>query len=249
MRHGCALALTILMPLISSALLAQDPSEEWAADSMATDSSDYTGEVDDTTLRRPRERMDSGPNPYLREIGKSDRAVPQWWGSIAAGAGTRSFRYARAGQAYGPGSTGPTLSVEIGRRFSERAGLGLEYIGWAGDFQDDFVAALQSLLVIARFYPLGSVGPFLKLGGGLGTYGIYDLQYDDMASLDAGPAYVLGAGWDIPAGGKLVISPIVEWQHLALFGDRNYHGRLLSFGLMITWSGREDEIGPFSLEE
>ena len=115
MRHGCALALTILMPLIRSAVLAQDPLEAWAPDSMATDSSDYTAEVDDTTLRRPRERMDSGPSPYLREI--RDRAKPVWWGSIAAGAGSRTFRAPGAGQAYGPGSIGATLNAEVGRRF------------------------------------------------------------------------------------------------------------------------------------
>jgi hypothetical protein len=235
----------MLMPLLSTALRAQDP--EWVPDSMATDSSGLEDEVADTALRRSREQMDSGPNPYLREI--KPRSEPVWWASLAMGAGSRAFRYPGLGEVYGPGSTGPTLAVEAGRRFNQHAGLGLEYLGWLGDFQEDFFGAMQSLLVIARLYPLGAVGPFLKVGGGLASYGVYDMVYDDVASLDVGAAYLVGAGWDIPMGGKLVISPIVEWQHLALFGDRTYHGRLLSFGLMITWSGRESDLGPFSQEE
>ncbi len=165
------------------------------------------------------------------------------------GAGSRAFRYPGVSELYGPGATGPTLAVEAGRRFNQHAGLGLEYLGWLGDFQEDFFGAMQSLLVIARLYPLGAVGPFLKVGGGLASYGVYDMVYDDVASLDVGAAYLVGAGWDIPMGGELVISPIVEWQHLALFGDRTYHGRLLNLGLMITWSGHESDLDQLFPEE
>jgi len=128
-------------------------------------------------------------------------------------------------------------------------GLGLEYLGWLGDFQDDFFGAFQSLLGIVRFHPFGSVGPFLKAGGGLATYMVYDEVYDDIASLDLGATYLVGAGWDIPTGGKLVISPIIEWQHYALSGERSYHGRMLNFGLMISFSGRESDLDQYSSEE
>jgi hypothetical protein len=244
------------MPLSSSALLAQDPSEEWAADSMATDSggsrmvsdsNDLEEEAADTLLRRSREQMESGPNPYLREI--RDRAKPVWWESIALGAGSRALRYPGGGETYGPGSTGATLNAEVGRRVSRHAGLGLEYIGWLGDFQEDFFGALQSLLAIARVHPLGAVGPFLKVGGGVATYSVYDMVYDELASFDLGVAYVVGAGWDIPMGRDLVISPIIEWQHFTLAGDRSYHGRLLNVGLMITWSGHESDLDQLFSEE
>ncbi|HSR91920.1 MAG TPA: hypothetical protein VLK88_11495 [Gemmatimonadales bacterium] len=124
MRHGCALALTILFPLLSPALRAQDPHPpEWGADSMVpdssdsrmvSDSSDLEEEVADTLLRRSREQMESGPNPYLREI--QDRAKPVWWESIALGAGSRALRYPGGGVTYGPGSTGGALTAEVGRR-------------------------------------------------------------------------------------------------------------------------------------
>jgi hypothetical protein len=247
MRQGCALALTILMPLISSALRAQDPSEDWAADSMATDSSEYETEIADTTLRRPRGQRESGTNPYLREV--REQAEPVYWASMALGAGSRAFSYSGVGQKYGPTSTGATLSIEVGRRFNPHVGFGLEYLGWLGDIQDDFFGALQSLMAIARVHPFGPVGPFLKAGGGLATYTVYDMVYDDIASLDLGATYLLGAGWDIPTGGKLVISPIIEWQHYALTSDRTYHGRLLNFGLMISFSGRESDLDQYSSEE
>ena len=117
MRHGCALALTMLMPLLSTALRAQDPQDpEWVADSMRAGLerlSDRVGlerpeeEVPDTLLRRSRGQMESGPNPYLREI--RDRAKPVWWESIALGAGSRALRYPGVRKTYGPGSTGATL--------------------------------------------------------------------------------------------------------------------------------------------
>jgi len=257
MRHGCALALTMLMPLLSTALRAQDPPlPEWSADSivpdssdsrMVLDSSDLEEEVADTLLRRSREQMESGPNPYLREI--RDRAKPVWWESIALGAGSRALRYSGVDEAYQPGSTGATLTAEVGRRFNQHAGLGLEYLGWLGDFQEDFVGALQSLLAIVRVHPLGAVGPFLKVGGGLATYSVYDMVYDELASFDLGVAYVVGAGWDIPMGRELVISPIIEWQHFTLAGDRTYRGKLLNVGLMITWSGHESDLDQLLSEE
>lgn len=257
MRHGCALALTMLMPLPSTALRAQDPHPPgWSADSMALDSSDarmvsdssgLEEEVADTLLRRSREQVESGFNPYLREI--RDRAKPVWWESIALGAGNRALRYSGAGETYGPGSAGATLNAEVGRRFSQHAGLGLEYVGWFGDFREDFIGALQSLLAIGRVHPLGAVGPFLKVGGGMATYTVYDMVYDDLASLDVGVAYVVGAGWDIPMGRELVISPIIEWQHFTLAGDRSYHGKLLNVGLMITWSGHESDLDQLFSEE
>jgi hypothetical protein len=238
----------MLMPLPSTALRAQDPQDPaWVADSMVTDSSALEEEVADTTLRRSHEQMDSGPSPYLREV--KQKSEPVWWESIALGAGSRALRYQGVGEVYGPGSTGPTLTAEVGRRFNQHAGLGLEYLAWLGDFQEDFFGALQSLLLITRLYPLGAVGPFLKLGGGLATYGVYDMVNQDLASLDLGGAYLVGAGWDIPVGGDLVISPIVEWQHLALFGDRTYRGRLLNFGLMITWSGHDADLDQLFPEE
>jgi hypothetical protein len=172
-----------------------------------------------------------------------------WWESIALGAGSRALRYPGAGVTYGPGSTGGTLTAEVGRRFNQHAGLGLEYIGWLGDFQEDFFGALQSLFAIVRVHPLGAVGPFLKAGGGLATYGVYDMVYDELASFDVGVAYVVGAGWDIPMGRELVISPIVEWQHFTLASDRTYHGKLLNVGLMITWSGRESDFDQLLSEE
>ena len=111
MRHGCALALTILFPLLSPALRAQDPEPpERGADSMVpdssdsrmlSDSSDLEEEVADTLLRRLPEQVGSGPHPYLREV--RDRAKPVWWESIALGAGSRALRYPGAGVTYGPG--------------------------------------------------------------------------------------------------------------------------------------------------
>ena len=113
----------------SPALRAQDPQPpEWGADSMVSDSSDsrmvssssdLEEEVADTLLRRSREQMESGPNPYLREI--RDRAKPVWWASIALGAGSRAIRYPGAGVTYGPGSAGGTLTAEVGRRFNQHA--------------------------------------------------------------------------------------------------------------------------------
>ena len=248
MRHGCALALTMLMPLLSTALRAQDPQDpEWVTDSIMPDSSDLEEEVPDTLLRRSRGQMESGPNPYLREI--RDRAKPVWWESIALGAGSRALRYPGVRKTYGPGSTGATLTAEVGRRFNQHAGLGLEYVGWLGDFQEDFIGALQSLLAIARVHPLGAVGPFLKVGAGLATYSVYDMAYDELATLDVGVAYVVGAGWDIRMNRELVISPIVEWQHFTLAGDRTYHGKLLNVGLMITWSGHESDLDQLLSEE
>jgi hypothetical protein len=257
MRHGCALALTILIPLLSPALRAQDPQPpEWDADSvvpdssdsrLVPDSSDLEEEVADTLLRRSRDQMESGPNPYLREI--RDRAKPVWWESIALGAGSRALRYPGVGNTHGPGLTGATLTAEVGRRFNQHAGLGLEYLGWFGDFQEDFFGALQSVLAIARVHPLGAVGPFLKAGGGLATYSVYDMVYDELASFDVGVAYVVGAGWDIPMGRELVISPIIEWQHFTLAADRTYHGKLLNVGLMITWSGHESDLDQLFSED
>jgi hypothetical protein len=81
------------------------------------------------------------------------------------------------------------------------------------------------------------------------TYSVYDVVYDELASLDVGATYVVGAGWDIPMGGALVISPIIEWQHFTLVGDRTYHGKLLHVGLMITWSGHESDLDQLFPEE
>ena len=171
-----------------------------------------------------------------------------WWESIALGAGSRALRYPGVRKTYGPGSTGATLTAEVGRRFNPHAGLGLEYVGWLGDFQEDFIGALQSLLAIARVHPFGAVGPFLKAGAGLATYSVYDMAYDELATLDVGVAYVVGAGWDIRMSRELVISPIVEWQHFTLAGDRT-HGKLLNVGLMITWSGHESDLDQLLPEE
>ena len=109
---------------------------------------------------------------------------------------------------------------------------------------------MQSLLAIARLHPLGAVGPFLKVGAGLATYSVCT-TWPTMSwpTLDVGVAYVVGAGWDIRMSRELVISPIVEWQHFTLAGDRTYHGKLLNVGLMITWSGHESDLDQLLSEE
>lgn len=251
MRHGCALALMVLIPMVclSGALQAQDEADSaWVGDSTFADSSGLVEVTDDDTLtRRTPDQVSRGESPYLREV-KATRARAVWWGSIGVGAGNEAFRTASTTAGYGPSTAGPTLALEAGRTFNRFVGLGLELFGWLGDFQQDYCGTFGALLLVARVHPMGSLGPFLKAGGGLAAYGTYDVGYDEFVSSDVGPGYVLGAGWDIPVSRGLLISSIVE-LHRALLAYSSYHERVLSVGLMLTWSGRQDDLGPFSSEE
>ena len=252
MRQGCTLALMVLMPVLgrAGAVRAQDEADSlWLPDSVLVDSSGLMEvEDEDTLTRRTPDDVESGANPYLREV-RSSAALQQWWGSIALGAGNEAFRSRATGPVYSPTTAGPTFALEAGRRFSRFMGLGVELFGWLGDFQNDYFSGFGSLLLVARVYPLGAMGPFVKLGGGLAAYGVYDAGYDVFASSDIGAGYMLGAGWEIPVSRSLLLSPIVELHRAAMMANNPYHERVLSVGLMLTWSGRQGELGPFSSEE
>lgn len=224
MRKGSALALLVFAASGAGALKAQEAIDS-LADMEAADSADRT-------VRRVRESVDSGPNPYLREV-RTKRGENKWWASLAAGAGSEGFRLSFPGAIYTPARAGFTLALDAGVKVTRHLGFGAEVFSWFGDGERNTIDEFRTVLLQARVYPAGGHGPFIKAGGGVGVYGVYDLDYDEYAWTDAGFGYMLGAGWEIPVDRNLSLSPLFEYHSAGLAGG---HERVFNFGFMMTWA-------------
>lgn len=134
----------------------------------------------------------------------------------------------------------PTFSLGLGGTVSRSLRLGVEGTLWVNSYQDidtgeNIRESLGALLAVARLYPAGDAGFFVKGGGGLGVSAV-DVQFGGGTS-ETGFAWVLGAGYEIQLSRSLFITPSVEWfQHS--FQKRNedtLHERLVNLGVRLTW--------------
>ncbi|HUG26770.1 MAG TPA: hypothetical protein VMK53_00620 [Gemmatimonadales bacterium] len=158
---------------------------------------------------------------------------------IAGGLGYGQEQYRFEGGEFSDGLGKPTFALRLGGTPDQRVRLGGEVTVWANPYTDDegfnITETLSSLTMIGQFYPMRTAGLFLKGGAGLGI---------SAASVEGGngtteTGFVLnfGAGYDIPLGRTLAITPTVEmFRHRFTQRDQpTLHERLFHIGIALTF--------------
>ena len=76
-------------------------------------------------------------------------------------------------------------------------------------------------------------------GGSDATGRIFSTSCDCSSVLveNYGPAYALGAGFEVPVGRRLWLGPMVEMVRFDVGGPDGYRERVLNFGLSLTVDG------------
>lgn len=96
---------------------------------------------------------------------------------------------------------GPSATFALGGYGSDRVRLGVELGMWTYG-NEDVREHLQSAGVIAHLVPNPRRGLYLIGGFGWSGYRAGEFKYD-------APRVTVGAGWDIPAGGKFVVGNVI----------------------------------------
>jgi len=192
---------------------------------------------------RPVSRGDEG-NPYLREV--NPHPAPslrrgRYWASFGLGAGGEAIAALGAPAPYSPSRVRPTLSLGAGGTVGQQLRLGLEGFAWFNLLGDGNLETVTAVTLAARFYPVASSGLYLRAAGGFGRYG-QDLN-DDYCGCsstlvsDYGPAWIVGAGYELPVGRGLWLGPNVELVRMNVDGPGGYRERIVNFGLTLTYDG------------
>lgn len=96
---------------------------------------------------------------------------------------------------------GPSATIALGGYGSDRVRLGVELGMWTYG-NEDVREHLQSAGVVAHLVPNPRRGLYLIGGFGWSGYRAGEFKYD-------APRVTVGAGWDIPAGGKFVVGNVI----------------------------------------
>ncbi|MGH7510742.1 MAG: hypothetical protein ACREMZ_14900 [Gemmatimonadales bacterium] len=167
--------------------------------------------------------------PGLVEVSRADRRG--FWLGLGLGAGGESYDL-RTGAGYSSVLYRPTISLRLGGTVSQRLRLGGEILSWINE-DGPVVESLSSALFVAQFYPLSSLGLYLKGGLGIGRNAVdFDYGYD---VADTGFAGLIGAGYELRLGRRFFLNPVVDVVGHT-YSDRiggSYRERLVNFGLGI----------------
>ncbi len=96
---------------------------------------------------------------------------------------------------------GPSATIGLGGYASDRVRVGVELGMWTYG-NEEVREHLQSAGVIAHLVPNPRRGLYLIGGFGWSGYRAGEFKYD-------APRVTVGAGWDIPAGGKFVVGNVI----------------------------------------
>jgi hypothetical protein len=212
-----------------------------AADSREMGEMIDTGE-DSLDARRPVHRS-PGDNPYLREV-PEERDTRSRRGGVYAtagvGFGTEAIAALGAPGPYSPSRTRPTLDFGLGANLGSLLRLGVDGFVWFNVMGDGALETVGALMLAARVYPIPGNGLYLRAAGGIGRYGQDLLDSCDCSSVlvqHYGPAYALGAGFEVPVGRRLWLGPMVEMVRFDVGGPDGYRERVLNFGVSLTVDG------------
>ena len=165
------------------------------------------------------------------------RAGGFWWGGMDVGAASLERRYTRT-----PKTRDSTfsLALQVGYAWDPRLLLGVELGGWtleAGHLWDpDRGEGIQTLYLIARYYPREGSDVFVKAGYGNVSHWIQRINEDG----GSGHGGVLGLGKDFGTGGRWHVTPSVEYawgeSHGVLsppgvYQDQEYRALTLRIGV------------------
>lgn len=123
-----------------------------------------------------------------------------------------------------------------GYALNERLLLGLEFNLWSKTYAIPGLDASSTVNAYnvsgtVTFYPQASGGLFVKGGGGVS---LLDLEIKSAGSkitadVGKGPGFILGAGYDIPVGRRVAITPAVNYWS-GQVGDVSVLGEILATG-------------------
>jgi hypothetical protein len=167
------------------------------------------------------------PPPGLTEV--RDGSRHGLWFAAGLGAGGESYDL-RTGTGYSGLLYQPTVSLRLGGTVSSHLRLGGEVLSWINE-QGDAVESLSSALFVAQYYPVSTLGLYLKGGLGIGRNAV-DFE-DGFGVGDTGFAGLLGAGYELRLGRRFYLNPAVDLvgQTYNGRGAGNYRERLVNFGL------------------
>ena len=160
-----------------------------------------------------------------------------WWVGVAAGSGFHSVScdICRSGL-----ESGVTVRAAGGRRFSDRLLGGMQVQLWT-DGADEVRTTFLAVGPTVHWYP-GSLGRPQFLVGGL-SYARYRATATDEEPVTASSlGLTAGAGWDVPLGGRFIMTPIVTMT-VTMLGELERDGTdiasagftLLQLGVGLGW--------------
>lgn len=177
------------------------------------------------------------PPPGLVEVSTDVEGGRRgFWFGVGLGAGGES--YERGGTGYSDLFYQPTISLRAGGTLGQRLRLGGEILSWINE-RGHAVESLSSALFVAQFYPLKTLGFYLKGGLGIGRNAV---DFDDGFDVgDTGFAGLVGAGYELRLSRRVYLNPAVDLVGHS-YDSRaggNYSERLLNFGLgILVQTGR-----------
>ena len=131
-----------------------------------------------------------------------------WWGSASIGAASLKRSYSVTPDT---SDSAFALAFEVGYAWHPQLLLGVELGGWtleAGDWwTPNEGEGIQTLYLVARYYPRQSSTFFVK--GGYGNLSYWNHRYGESGG--SGSGGVLGLGKDFPTSGRWNATPSLEY--------------------------------------
>jgi hypothetical protein len=127
----------------------------------------------------------------------------------------------------------PTISLKAGGTVGSHWRIGGEVLSWINE-EGAAVESLSSALFVAQFYPLKTVGLYLKGGAGIGRNAA---DFDDGFNVgDTGFAGIVGLGYEMRLGRHVYLNPAVDFVGHTYDGRAggSYRERLVNFGLGVV---------------
>jgi hypothetical protein len=241
MRAPHLFALAVVGCFAVSPVLAQDP-----VDSLpSVDQPDTTWSDDPDTLPEHPARARGERNPYLRQVGEHSRRSAfhrgPYWVTAGLGAGGEAIAAPGTLSPYSPSRIRPTLSLGVGATAGQVLRLGLDGFAWFNVTGESELETITTVFLGGRVYPIPRNGLYLRAGAGFGHYRLDPL--DDLCDCagplvsDGGFAWVVGGGFEVPAGRGLWIGPSVDLIRMNVPGPDGYRERVLNLGITITYDG------------
>ena len=160
-----------------------------------------------------------------------------WWGSANVGAASLQRSYSVTADTR---DSAFALALEFGYAWHPQLLLGVELGGWtleAGDWwTPDEGEGIQTLYLVARYYPSESSTVFVK--GGYGNLSYWNHRFGESGG--SGSGGVLGLGKDFPTSGRWHLTPSLEYAWGEVHGatsppgvtqDQSYDALTLRLGI------------------
>ena len=181
-------------------------------------------------------------SPGLVEVTKPAFRRHGFWMTFGLGGGGAQDRLSSE-PSFTPILYRPTADVRLGGTVNPYLRLGVEFAGWFNS-EGDLFQSLGSALAVAQIYPVRTAGLFIKGGGGfaMNAVNVYNGCYYDCGYRvqDTGFAWNAGAGYEIPVGHSVFITPTfdVTWQYYSGRTYESYQTRVMNFGLTLGFQSQ-----------